>query len=55
MADSMKGLITWLVVMAYCLPLAFITHAAPLVGAILGLVIAPVVFWLMAVKGRAAA
>lgn len=54
MSDSMQGVITWLIVMAYCVPLAFITEGSPLVGTILAAIITPVVFWLMAVKGKAA-
>lgn len=54
MSDSVQGIVTWLVVLAYCLPMAFITHASPLVGTILAAIITPIVFWLMAIKGKAA-
>lgn len=54
MSDSMQGVITWLIVMAYCVPMAFITHASPIAGTILAVIITPLVFWLMAIKGKAA-
>jgi hypothetical protein len=54
MSDSIQGVVTWLIVMAYCVPMAFITLASPIAGTILAAIITPLVFWLVAVKGKAA-
>ena len=54
MSDSVGGIITFLAFMAYCIPIAFITLAAPLVGTILAVVSVCIIFWLMAIKGKAA-
>ena len=55
MSDGVMGVITWVLVMIYCVISAFLTHALPLVGTICSVVAVGIIFWLMAIKGKAAA
>jgi hypothetical protein len=54
MSDGVMGVVTWVLVMIYCLISAFLTTQLPLVGTVLSVIAVGIVFWLMAVKGKAA-